>query len=219
MTAHAVSPLSLSAEVADHAAGIVPETGPPFRYDLVVIGVSAGGLNALNAILPKLPADLRPPVLIVQHLSPDSDGYLVEHFNRRCALPVREGESQLPLQTGITLAPPSYHLLVSDLHTLDISSDERVNWSRPSIDVLFESAAWAFGPRLITLTLTGANHDGAAGACYAAARGAWVLVQNPASAEVAVMPQATLDAVPSAEILELEAVAERLISLSQKRNP
>ncbi|MFT5719949.1 MAG: two-component system chemotaxis response regulator CheB [Motiliproteus sp.] len=103
------------------------------------------------------------------------------------ALPVREGGFRLPLQPGITLAPPGYHLLVSDTQTLDISQDERVNWSCPSIDVLFRSAAEVFGSRLITLTLTNVNADadadGAEGAAYTARLGVCVLAQNPADAE------------------------------------
>lgn len=187
------------------------------RYAVVAIGVSAGGLNALSQLLLRLPADLPLPLLIVQHMAPSSDAYLIEHFAKLCTLPVREAESQQMLQTGITFAPPNYHLLVSDETTLDISSDERVNWSRPSIDVLFESAAWVFGGRLITLTLTGANADGAAGARLAATHGGHVLVQNPEQAEFSAMPQATLDAVPLAEIINLDAIADRLVALSNEK--
>lgn len=185
------------------------------RYKVVVIGVSAGGLTALSTLLPLLPANFPLPVLIVQHIAPSADDYLARHLGESCVLPVREGGSQQPLQLGVTLAPPGYHLVVSGPDTLDISADERVCWARPSVDVLFESAAQVFGGRVVAVVLTGANNDGASGARAIAAAGGAVIVQDPAGAEVPVMPEAALLAVPRASVLALPDIANTLILLSK----
>ena len=144
-------------------------------------------------MLPALPASLRAYVLVVLHLPRDRPSLLVEIFGRRCALPVHEARLGEPLEPGtVTFAPPDYHLLVDRGPRASLSMDEPVHYSRPSIDVLFESAADVFGPGLIGVLLSGANADGAQGLSAVAREGGLTLVQSPDSALVATMPQAAM---------------------------
>ena len=130
--------------------------------EAVVIGASAGALEALSVILPSLQKGFRLPVMVVVHVPPDKRSVLVELFQAKCRLPVREAEDKEPISGGtIYFAPADYHLLVELDKSLSLSSDEPVLFSRPSIDVLFESAADAYGSALIAIVLTGANQDGA----------------------------------------------------------
>lgn len=178
---------------------------------LVVLGASAGGVQALSEVLPELPADFPIPLVVVIHVPPRRDNALVELFARKCHLRVKEAEDKEPLQAGtLYFAPPDYHLLVETEETLALSSDEAVNHSRPAIDVLFETAADAFGPDLIGVIMTGANSDGAQGLKAIADAGGLAIVQNPATAEVAAMPSAALHACPGACILTLEQIANHL---------
>ncbi len=134
------------------------------RIDGVVIGASAGGVEALEVLLPALPATLRPSVFIVLHLPRERPSLLVEIFARRCARPVREADDKEPVEPGtVYFAPPDYHMLLEKNRQIALSADEPVHFSRPSIDVLFESAAEVYGERLLGVILTGANRDGAAG--------------------------------------------------------
>jgi two-component system chemotaxis response regulator CheB len=157
--------------------------------EAVVIGASAGAVEALGVLLPALPATLCVPVLVVVHVPGNRQSLLAELFAPKCPLPVREAEDKQPLGEGaIWFAPPGYHLLVERDHSLSLSIDELVNFSRPSIDVLFESAADVYKDRLLALVLTGANHDGAAGAAAVQAAGGLIGVQDPVSATSAAMP-------------------------------
>src|SRR5216683_3041728 len=127
------------------------------QYEAVVMGVSAGGIRALNTILSALPASFPSAIAIVQHVSESSDGFLAEHLNRSSALDVKEAEDREPLRAGVVyLAPAGYHLLIEADKTFSLSVDDRVQHSRPAIDVLFESAANVFGESLIGIVLTGA---------------------------------------------------------------
>lgn len=177
----------------------------------VVIGASAGALEALSVILPAVPPDFRMPIAVVVHIPPDKRSVLAELFRAKCQLPVVEVEDKEPLCAGtIYFAPPDYHLLVEDNRTLALSSDEPVLFSRPSIDVLFESAAETFETGLIAIILTGANQDGARGLKAAADAGATVIVQDPVEAFQAAMPQAALDAVGTARVLSLASITRFL---------
>jgi two-component system chemotaxis response regulator CheB len=177
----------------------------------VVIGVSAGGLNALSAILPQLPADYPLPVMIVIHLPPDRNSVVAELFDERCALTVREAEDKEDILPGhVYFAPPDYHLLVEADHRLSLSSEEPVLFSRPSVDVLFETAADVYGEGLIGVILTGANPDGAAGLKAVMAAGGRGLVQRPDLSYASAMPEAALEFSPQAEALSLEQIAEKL---------
>jgi len=177
----------------------------------VVIGVSAGGLKALSAILPALPADYPLPVMIVIHLPPDRDSVVADLFDARCALTVREAEDKEDILPGhVYFAPPDYHLLVEPDQRLSLSSEEPVLFSRPSVDVLFETAADVYGEGLIGIILTGANPDGAAGLKAVAAAGGLALVQRPDLAYARAMPDAALESCPQAESLSLEQIAGKL---------
>ncbi|AKQ65088.1 Chemotaxis response regulator protein-glutamate methylesterase CheB [Myxococcus hansupus] len=163
------------------------------RIDAVVVGASAGGVEALGTLLPALPRGFRPAVLVVLHQPRERRSLLVDIFSSRCALPVQEAQDKEPAQPGtIYFAPPDYHLLVDDGPSLALSADEPVLFSRPSIDVLFESAADTYGHRLAGLILTGANSDGARGLAAVREAGGVTLVQRPDTAMVATMPTAAL---------------------------
>jgi two-component system chemotaxis response regulator CheB len=180
---------------------------------LIVIGTSAGGLDAVCRLLRLLPASLDLSILVVQHRSKDSDA-LCEVLQDCSRLPVQDVIDKDTIESGhVYLAPPDYHVLVDHDH-FTLTVDEPVVYSRPSIDVAFESAADAWGERTVGIVLTGANSDGALGLRRIRAAGGSAIVQIPATAEVAVMPAAAAAAVPDAEQLTLEAIAARLIALA-----
>ncbi|MPY24246.1 chemotaxis protein CheB [Shewanella psychropiezotolerans] len=165
-------------------------------YEAMVIGASAGGLHALTAILPQLPCDYPLGVLIVQHRCRQADNFLVEYLNDRSAVVVKEAEPGEAIQPAhVYIAPAGYHLLVERDKTLNLSIDPPVNYSIPSIDVLFQSAAACYKNHLIGLILTGANSDGSLGLKMIKNYGGFAIVQDPQTAEVDVMPKAAIDMV------------------------
>jgi two-component system, chemotaxis family, protein-glutamate methylesterase/glutaminase len=180
-------------------------------YDVVVIGASWGGLRALEQVLGALPGDFPAPIVIAQHRDIDSEDALLERLlNRHTRLRVADAEDKAPLQPGtVLLSPPGYHLLVTDDH-VDLSVDAPVQFARPSIDVLFESAAEEYGRRVVGVLLTGANADGAAGLAEIARRGGRTIVQDPATAERPEMPRAALAAMKPDAVVPLEDVARAL---------
>lgn len=181
--------------------------------DAVVIGASAGAIQALLHILPALPQDYALPVLIVVHVPPGRRSELTALFAAKCRLPVAEGEDKEPILPGtVTFAPPDYHMLVETGGTISLSRDEQVFFSRPSIDVLFESAADAYGPALVGVVLTGANEDGAQGLAAVAQAGGVTLVQDPASAYARAMPEAALKACREARRLSLDGIVATLLA-------
>ncbi|KQS64138.1 chemotaxis protein CheB [Rhizobium sp. Leaf371] len=177
----------------------------------VVIGASAGALEALTTILPALPEDFPVPILLVVHIPGDKRSVLAELFRAKCRIKVLEVEDKEPLAAGTAyFAPPNYHLLVEANKTLSLSSDEPVMFSRPSIDVLFESAADAFGPALVGIVLTGANHDGARGLRAITDAGGQAIVQDPKTAFAAAMPEGAIARCPGARVMSLDAIAASL---------
>ncbi len=184
-------------------------TGRPL---LVVIGTSLGGLTALPVILRALPRDFRSPVVIVQHRAILSDDTgLVGGLQPGSLLEVRAVEDKDPLTAGrVYLAPADYHLLVEDEH-LTLSTEARVMHARPSIDVLFESAAESHGNRVIAVVLTGASRDGTVGAQKVKERGGVVLVQDPSTAECKVMPAAAIAGVKVDRVLTLAQIPQYLL--------
>jgi two-component system chemotaxis response regulator CheB len=185
------------------------------RFAAAVIGGSAGGISAVTTIVSALPASLPLPVVVVLHQSPGEPLGWVEYLGRHARLPVVEAEDKMPLSAGtIHCAPAGYHLLLETDGTLALSVDEKVNFVRPSIDLLFASAADAFGPALIGIVLTGANCDGARGLAEIAAAGGLIMVQSPRTAEWPAMPAAALQAAPQALVVDLEEFAEKLAELS-----
>jgi two-component system, chemotaxis family, protein-glutamate methylesterase/glutaminase len=181
----------------------------------VVIGGSAGGISAVTAIVAALPPELPLAVVVVLHQSPGESLGWVEYLGRQARLPVVEAEDKLPLRPGtVHCAPAGYHLLIETEGTLALSVDEKVNFARPSIDLLFASAADAFGPELIGIVLTGANADGARGLAQIAARGGQALVQSPRTAQWPTMPEAALQAAPQALVVDLDEIARALVDLT-----
>ncbi len=182
----------------------------------VVIGASAGAVQALSEILTALPANFPLPILIVVHVPADRGSILAPLFEKKCVMPVREAEDKEPAMGGVIyFAPPDYHLLVEMDETLSLSSDEEVLYSRPSIDVLFESAADAYGPELIGIVLTGANSDGAQGLKAVADAGGTALVQEPSTAYADAMPRAALKECASARPMPLASIASYLLEVCE----
>jgi two-component system chemotaxis response regulator CheB len=173
---------------------------------LIVIGTSAGGLHALSTILSGLDATLDVPIVIVQHRSPGSHD-LAAVLQDATEMVVEEAEDKQILEDGhVYIAPADYHILIAP-GEIALSTDPPVRFSRPSIDVMFESTAEAYGRCLVAVVLTGANQDGCRGASAVAKNGGRVLVQDPEEAEVSVMPAAVLKNVSRAEKVSLEKMA------------
>ena len=178
---------------------------------LIVIGASAGGVAALGSVLAALPAALPAAVLIVLHLPRDRPSRIAELLDAGCLLPVREADDKQPLQPGtVTFAPPDYHLLVEDEHTLALSMDAPVVFSRPAIDPLFESAAAVFGSDVLAILLTGASHDGSEGIAAVRAAGGLAWLQCPEEAEASTMPASALLHAGADAVLPLEQLCRRL---------
>ena len=186
-----------------------------YSYEAIVIGVSAGGLTALTRILPEFDKEMTLPVMIVQHQRHDSDDFLVRYFDRLCRHSVREVEDKMPVASGtIYFAPVNYHLLVEPDKTLSLSTEARVNYSRPSIDVLFESAAETYTDRLVGIILTGANQDGTHGAARIKELGGLIIVQDPGTAEAETMPMSVIKHVQVDHVLALDRIGEFVNSLN-----
>ncbi len=187
------------------------------RVDAVVIGTSAGGVEALLVLLPALPERLAAPVFVVVHLPRDRPSLLVKVFAERCAVPVREADDKQPVEPGtVYFAPSDYHVLIDQGPTLALSADDAVHYSRPSIDVLFESAADVYGARLAAVVLTGANSDGANGLEAVHRVGGITIVQDPQSALASAMPSAALKQVAADHVLNLEGIAAMLRTLDTR---
>ena len=186
-------------------------------YEAIVIGTSAGGAAALAELLPVFPAAYPLPIVVVQHLHPLQESAAVVHYDRRCVLTIKEAAEKEPVRPGhVYLAPPNYHLLIEDDKTFSLSIDPKVNYSRPSIDVLFESAVDVYSPRLIGVILTGASHDGAQGLRLIKENGGLTVVQDPATAEVSYMPQAALQATRVDYVLPLAEIGQLLVEQGQQ---
>jgi two-component system chemotaxis response regulator CheB len=188
--------------------------------EAVVIGASAGGIEALSVVLPALPAGLRVPVLVVLHLPRERPSLLVDVFEPKCAVPVREAVDKEPIAAGtVYFAPPDYHLLIDEGPAIALSDDEPVHHSRPSVDVLFESAADAFGAGVLAILLTGGNEDGAAGLAAVREAGGTVVVQDPEEAYAPTMVTAALARGPVHQRLRLQDIAELLSGLRAGKEP
>ncbi len=187
------------------------------RYAAVVIGVSAGGIEALKVLLPALPASFPLPIAIVQHRDRRSDGFLAGFLNAMTRIEVSEAEDKEPFCAAHAyLAPAGYHLLIESDRSLSLTVDERVNYSCPSIDVLFESAANVFAESLIGIVLTGANADGAQGLKAIKARGGLAVVQDPETAAVPTMPRAALEATTVDHVVALDRIAPLLTRIGRE---
>jgi two-component system, chemotaxis family, protein-glutamate methylesterase/glutaminase len=184
------------------------------RIDAVVIGGSAGAVEALCVLLPAVPAQMSTTVFIVLHLPRDRPSLLVEVFGPKCARPVQEPEDKTPVERGtVYVAPPDYHMLVDAGPQISFSADDVVHFSRPSIDVLFESAADFYRERLLGIILTGANEDGAAGLATIHRAGGVTVVQQPDDAQSPYMPVSALKRTPADFVLPLAEIARLLRTL------
>lgn len=185
----------------------------------VVIGASAGGLAALQKICRNLDENLTVPVIIVQHIHANSDGFMAWHLNSISSLKVKEAEDKEKLEKGVIyVAPANYHVIVDDENVISLTTDERVNYSRPSIDVLFESAADVFRDQLVGVILTGANDDGTAGMSAIKQSGGITIIQDPHTAEVRTMPESVFRQVHVDQVLSLEKISEFLNNLNELGN-
>ena len=186
--------------------------------ELVVMGASAGGIEALGTLLPPLAQDFRVPIVVALHLPPDRPSLLSELFAPRCHLRVKEAEDKEPLEPGVIyFAPPAYHLLIEREKCFSLSVEEPVHYSRPSIDVLFESAADAMGSRAMGVLLTGANADGADGLATLEATGGMVVVQDPSTAAAREMPEQGVRRCKAPTVLTLEAMVPLLQAAGARR--
>ena len=183
-------------------------------YDICVIGSSWGGLQALEVILGALPASLDFAIAIVQHRSPDApDSGLPSYYEKRTSLQVQSVEDKDEIQPGrVYIAPPDYHLIVEP-GAFSLSVDDAVQFSRPSIDVLFETAADTYRARTIGVLLTGANEDGVSGLLRIKQAGGLTLVQDPETAARSTMPQAAIRSGAAREVLGLEDIAAKLVAM------
>lgn len=184
-------------------------------FDLIVVGASWGGLNALTVLVRALPPDFVVPVVIVQHRGPDAESFLSGLLQQWTGRKILEPEDKNPIEPGhIYVAPANYHLLVETGH-FSLTTEAPVRYSRPSIDVLFGSAAHAYGKKLIGVVLTGANEDGSRGLKCVDEYGGYCVVQDPATAEVATMPAAALRRVPRAAVVPLSGIAAHVVDVAK----
>lgn len=184
-------------------------------YDAVVAGCSAGGMEALLQVLEPIPRTFPIPVLVVQHLHVNDEGRFAEHLDSRANLQVLEARDKTCLEPGhVYIAPADYHMLVEREMTVALSVDPKVNWARPSIDVLFESAARVWGRRLIGVILSGANEDGTLGMKRIRDLGGFCIAQDPETAQRPVMPLTPIERGYIDIVLEPGAISQRLLSLT-----
>ena len=184
--------------------------------EAVVVGASAGGFEALLFVLKDLPAAYPLPLVVVLHLPDSHESRLAELFGYRLSLQVREARDKESLAPGtLYFAPSGYHLSIETDHSFSLSCEDRVSYARPSIDVLFQSAADAYGKSLAGILLTGANYDGAAGLAGMQVAGGLTIVQDPASAEIATMPEAALRRMTPDLILPLAEIRSLLRKLGE----
>lgn len=182
-------------------------------FEIVVIGASYGGLSALQILLPELAPEFPLPIVVVQHRRKEADDGLCEYLRRRSSLPLIEPNDKEKVEPGrVYLAPRDYHLLIEE-SIFALSTESPVSFARPSIDVLFESAADIYHDRVIGVILTGANRDGARGMAKIKAFGGLTVVQDPQSAESRSMPEAAIMAAPVDRILPLAEIAPYLNEL------
>lgn len=186
------------------------------RFDAIVIGASAGGVTALLELLPALTAQMTLLIIAILHLPDGRESRLADIFNYRLQIPVREAADKEPIAPGtLYFAGPGYHLSIEADRSFSLSCEAPVHYSRPSIDVLMTSAADVYGPRLAGILLTGANQDGAEGLARISRRGGLTVVQNPADAQVATMPEAALKRLQPDLVLPLEDIRRLLIKMEK----
>lgn len=185
----------------------------------VVVGSSAGGMDALLVMLGQIPADFPIPILVASHLHRSDDGRFADYLDAVVELPVSEAADKQPIEAPhVFISPANYHLLVEGHGALALSTDAKVNWSRPSIDVLFESAARAWGEGAICVVLSGANDDGAEGAHSVKSHGGVAIAQDPNTAEYPVMPEAAIERAGIELVLAPATIGDLLVQIARRKS-
>ena len=188
-------------------------------YEAIVIGVSSGGMKAMKIMFSHLPKGFKTPIIIVQHISAHSDSQWIQLLNDTYTIDIKEADEKEKIEDGkVYFAPPNYHLLIEKNRTFSLTIDKRVNYARPSIDVLFESAAEAYKNKLIGIILTGSNSDGTNGIKRIQECGGLAIVQDPKTAEAAYMPISAISAIQPDYILSLEDIIMLLIKLDTQKH-
>lgn len=188
------------------------------RFRAITIGVSTGGVTALKFLLGALPADFPIPVLVVIHIAPDSGDGLAVLLDSLSPIRIKEADEQEQIYPGtVYLAPANYHLLVEQDEKLALSIDPPVTFARPSVDVLFESAADVYGPALIGIILTGAGRDGSRGLLKIKNNGGLAIVQDPTDADMDSMPKSALELLNADHIVRLKEIPDLLMKLVQRK--
>ncbi len=189
---------------------------PGKKYEAIVVGTSAGGLYALSNILTELPAEYPLPIMVVQHRSKDKKELLEDILQHKCKIKIKQADEKEKIEKGcVYIAPPDYHLLIETDLTFSLSSDQYVSYSRPSIDVLFESAAAAYKDTLIGIILTGANNDGAAGISAIKQYNGLTIAQSPEEALFPFMPNAAIATKMVTHIWTLSEIQNFLLALDK----
>lgn len=188
------------------------------QYEAIVIGTSAGGLFALTTLLEQLPKNYPIPLIITQHRSKDYKDLLEEVLQSKCQILIKQAdEKETILSERVYVAPPGYHLLVEEDYTFSLSADENVSYSKPSIDVLFETAAEAYREKLVGILLTGANSDGASGMSVIRKNKGLTIAQSPTEAQYPAMPQAAIDRKAVDHIWVLKEIRDFIVQLPARK--
>jgi two-component system chemotaxis response regulator CheB len=188
------------------------------QYEAVVIGVSAGGLAALSGILKGLPGDFPLPLIVIQHRSKDERTLLEEVLQAKCVISIKQADEKERIESGVAyFAPADYHLLIERDRSFSLTCDDPVNFSRPSIDLLFETASEVYRNKLIGVILTGASRDGAAGIQAIKERGGLTIAQDPANAFFPDMPRAAIDTGSVQYVFTTEEIKDFLLGLAKHR--
>jgi len=186
------------------------------KYEAIVLGTSAGGLQTLSAILKDLPAEFSLPIIVVQHRSKDQRNLLEEILQYRCKIQIKQADEKEKIKRGVYIAPADYHLLIESDKTFSLSSDEQVKYSRPSIDVLFESAATVYNDKLVGIILSGASSDGSEGISAIKKSGGFTIAQTPEEALYSLMPKASIETKNIDQIMNLSEIKNFLIKINGK---
>ena len=190
---------------------------PPHPIDFIAIGCSAGGIEGLKFLLSEIPSSFPVPIGVVQHRSADSNGMMKRYFKDNCTLKIVEPDDKQPIEAGsVYFAPANYHMLVGEDLAFHLSVEEPVYFSRPSIDVFFQSAASVYRNRVLGIVMSGANVDGAEGLKEIKEGGGWTVVQDPMTAAHKIMPEAALATNKVDAILDLVNIRQLIHSLIKK---
>jgi two-component system chemotaxis response regulator CheB len=184
---------------------------------LIVIGASFGGMEAIKKVLSGLPENFTVPIAVVLHIGNNNINTYMSLLNNKSHYNIKEAEEKEPIRKKtVYFAPPNYHLLIEEDFTFSLSTDEKINFSRPAIDVLFETAAWTFNNQLAGVLLTGSNHDGATGLKAIQEYHGLTIIENPETAHAGTMPQTAVEKFTPDFILDLEDISKKLVEIGSE---